>query len=236
MRALFWILLLGNVVFFAVMQWGWPMLAGDGAIQAQPALHAEKIRLQAATQTGPETAAKPQAAPEAASPAPDPATPAPDTATCMEWGEFTGADLARATAVLAALELGDKLSQRQVEHSIGYWVYIPPLKDKAAINQKIAQFKARSINDYFVVTEAGKWQNAISLGVFKTPEAAQAHLEGLLAKDVRSAQVGERTSKFKTTLFALSGLDRAAADRLAAMQKDFSGSELKNIPCAQERR
>lgn len=231
MRVLFWILLLGNLVFFAAMQWGWPMLAGESAIQTQPALHAEKIRLLDATKIRPETTSQPQAVPDAASHAPGPATPASDPATCMEWGEFTGADLARAAAGLAALKLGDKLSQRQVEHSIGYWVYIPPLKDKAAVSQKVSQLKARSINDYFVVTEAGKWQNAISLGVFKTPEAAQAHLEGLLAKDVRSAQVGERTSKFKTTIFVLDGLDAETEGKLAAMQKDFPGSELKNIPC-----
>lgn len=240
MRVLFWILLLGNLAFFALMQWGWPMFAGESAVQTQPALHAEKIRLLGATKNGPETISQSQVAPasqsqaalDAASPAPGPATPVSDSATCMEWSEFTGADLARAAAGLAALKLGDKLSQRQVEHSIGYWVYIPPLKDKAAVNQKISQLKARSINDYFVVTEAGKWQNAISLGVFKTPEAAQAYLEGLLAKDVRSAQVGERPSKFKTTIFVLDGLDAATESKLAAMQKDFPGSELKNIPCA----
>lgn len=233
MRVLFWILLLGNLAFFAVMQWGLPMLAGESAIQTQPALHAEKIRLLDATQAGPETASQSQAVPDAASPASSPATPVSDPASCMEWSEFTGADLVRATDGLAALKLGDKLSQRQVEHSIGYWVYIPPLKDKAAVNQKVSQLKARSVNDYFVVTEAGKWQNAISLGVFKTPEAAQAYLEGLLAKDVRSAQVGERTSKFKTTIFVLDGLDAEIGGKLAAMQKDFPGSELKNIPCAQ---
>lgn len=232
MRVLFWILLLGNLAFFAVMQWGLPMLAGESAIQTQPALHAEKIRLLDATQTGPEAASQSQAVPDAASPAPGPATPASDPADCMEWSEFTGADLVRATAGLAALKLGDKLSQRQVEHSIGYWVYIPPLKDKAAVSQKVSQLKARSINDYFVVTEAGKWQNAISLGVFKTPEAAQTYLEGLFAKDVRTAQVGERTSKFKTTIFVLNGLDAATEGRLAAMQKDFPGSELKSASCA----
>lgn len=232
MRVLFWILLLGNLAFFAAMQWGWPMLVGERAIQTQPALHAEKIRLLNATQTGQETTSQSQEVSDAASSAPSPATPASDPATCMEWSEFTGADLVRATAGLAALKLGDKLSQRQIEHSIGYWVYIPPLKDKAAVSQKVSQLKARSIDDYFVVTEAGKWQNAISLGVFKTPEAAQAYLEGLLAKDVRSAQVGERTSKFKTTIFVLNGLDAEIGGKLAAMQKDFPGSELKNTPCA----
>jgi hypothetical protein len=159
-------------------------------------------------------------------------TAQPDT-SCMEWGEFSGADLARATAALSALQLGDKLSQRQVEYAIGYWVYIPPQKDKATVNQKVAQLKARGIEEYFVVPDAGPWLNAISLGVFRTQEAAQHFLDELRrTKDVRSAQIGERASKLKTTLFLLNGLDAKAAASIAEMQKDFAGSELKNVPCA----
>src|SRR5574340_356650 len=150
-----------------------------------------------------------------------------------EWGEFSGADLARATAALSKLQLGDKLSQRQVEYAIGYWVYIPPMKDKSAVNRKIAQLKARGIEEYFVVSDAGPWQNAISLGVFKTREAAQHFLDELQrTKDVRTAQLGERASQLKVTIFMLNGLDAKAAADLAAIHKDFAGSELKDTPCA----
>lgn len=236
MKALVWILLLGNLIFFAAMQWGGLLTADEQAVQVQPPLHEEKISLQS----------MPQGKPAAALPAPAPvAVPAPapveapeplaarPAASCMEWGEFSGADLARATAALSALQLGDKLSERQVEYTIGYWVYIPPLKDKAAVNRKIAQLKARGIEEYFVVSEAGTWLNAISLGVFRTREAAQHFLDELQrTKDVRSAQVGERASKLKATIFVLNGLEAATANRLAEMQKDFAGSELKDIACA----
>jgi hypothetical protein len=149
----------------------------------------------------------------------------------MEWGEFSGADLARATAALGELQLGGRLGRREVEYSIGYWVYIPPLKDKAAVAQKIEQLKARGVAEYFVVQEAGAWVNAISLGVFKTREAAQNFVNQLKAKDVRSAQVGERSSRLKVMVFALSGLDVASAGKLAEMRKDFPGSELREVSC-----
>ncbi len=230
MKALVWILLLGNVIFFAAMQWGGLLTADEHAAQAQPALHEEKISLLSAPQD------KPAAALPASAPAPveAPATlmAKPDV-SCMEWGEFSGADLARATAALSALQLGDKLSERQIEYAIGYWVYIPPMKDKAAVNQKIAQLKARGIDEYFAVSDAGPWLNAISLGVFKTREAAQHFLDELRsAKDVRTAQIGERASKLKATIFVLNGLDAKAAASLAEMQKDFAGSELKDVACA----
>ncbi|MBI3148178.1 MAG: SPOR domain-containing protein [Betaproteobacteria bacterium] len=235
MKALVWILLLVNVLFFAAMKWGGLLIADEQAVQAQPPLHEEKIGLLGAPQGKP-AAALPASAP-AAAPASAPAEAtaplaARPAAACMEWGEFSGADLARATSALAAMQLGGKLSQRDVEYAIGYWVYIPPQKDKAAVNRKIAQLKARGVEEYFVVSEA-PWLNAISLGVFRTREAAQHFLDELQRnKGVRSAQIGERASKLKATIFVLNGLDAATATRLAEIHKDFAGSELKDIACA----
>ena len=236
MKALFWILLLGNAVFFAMMQWGgW--LTSDQAAQSQPALHEDKITLLNAPQGSPAA----QSAQIAALPASAPATAPVGEATqlaarpetlCMEWADFSGEDLNRATTALSALQLGEKVGQRQIEHNIGYWVYIPPIKDKTALAQKIAQLKARGVKEYFVVSEAGPWQNAISLGIFKTQEAAQHFFDDLRAKGVRSAKVGERASKLKATIFTLNGLDAATEAKLAEIQKDFAGSELKKMPCA----
>jgi hypothetical protein len=149
----------------------------------------------------------------------------------MEWSDFSGADLKRASAALAALPLGGKLSQRPIEYNIGYWIYIPPLKDKAHINQKIAQLKERGVEEYFVVQEAGEWQHAISLGVFKSEDAAQKFLESLAAKDVHSAKIGERASKLKATVFVLNGLDEQTVAKLTELQKDFPASELKKMAC-----
>jgi hypothetical protein len=237
MKVLVWILLMANAIFFAAMQWGGLLIADEQAVQAQPPLHEEKIGLQGAPQGKPAPASPAPAPAAAAAPAPAPEeVPAPlaagPGALCMEWGEFSGAELARATAALSALQLGDRLGQRQVEYAIGYWVYIPPQKDKASVNRKIAQLKARGIEEYFVVSEAGPWQNAISLGVFKTQEAAQHFLDDLRrSKDVRSAQVGERASQLKATIFVLNGLDDRAAASLAEVQKGFAGSELKDVAC-----
>ncbi len=223
MRAVFWILLACNVMLFALMRWGSLLVADEQAGQTLPVLHEERIRL---------LTDLPHSAPAAALPASAPVVARPGATVCLEWGEFSGADLTRVTAGLSSLQLGSKLSQRPVEYNIGYWVYIPPLADKTALNQKIAQLKARGIKEYFVVQEAGEWLNAISLGVFKTQEAAQKFLDELRSRDVRTAQVGERASKLRVTIFRLNGVDDAIGTKLAAMQKDFPGSELKNVACA----
>ena len=258
MKKVFWILMLANVVLFAAMQRGW-FGWGEPMPQAQPALHEDMIRLLDAQPSAPvanapipnaPTASVPMpGTPVAASAVPPPplvaashspavaAAPAPAAVktypqVCLEWGEFTGADLTRATAALSDLQLGDKLSQHQIERDTGYWVYIPPLKNKAAVNRKIGQLKARGVTEYFVVQNEGQWQNAISLGVFKTQEAARLFLADLETKKVRSAVVGQRNSKFKVTVFRLHGVGILTEVKVAALQKEYPGSELQTVACA----
>lgn len=272
MRTLFWILLLANVILFALMQGG--VLSGsEQAYQALPPLHEEKIRLLGAPSgsaqdtvvpaPAPSTVAAPlgvtaQAAPPApiaapasapspvsapaASPASAPVAPAPEIKpapaikpnrlVCLEWGDFSGSDLKRATEILSGMQLGDRLNQRQIEYSKGYWVYIPPLKNKSAANRRVSQLKKLGIKEYFIVQDAGALRYAISLGVFKTQEAALNHLNELKAKGVRSARIGERASKLKTIMFVLSEVDSSIEGKLTAVKKDFPGSELKSVACA----
>ncbi len=222
MKKVFWLFLVANISLLVLMQTD--LLKDGKAVVAQPELKAEKVRMLA--QEAP-------ADPVEKSPPPAITVETADTSApvCMEWSDFSGTDLKRANEALATIALGSKLSQRPIEYNIGYWVYIPPMKDKAAINSKIAQLKARGIEEYFVVQEAGEWQHAISLGVFKSEDAAQKFLESLSGKDVRSAKIGERASKLRATIFVFNGIDAQTVSKLGVMQKDFPGSELKKLPC-----
>jgi hypothetical protein len=230
MKKLFWFFLLANMIFFAIMQWGVRLTVDEQASQPLPALHEEKISLVKTPQNNQDILS---ASTPAATPAPPSSRlPPKSDISCMEWGEFSGTDLTQAMQALSKLQLGDKLNQRQIEYNIGYWVYIPPANDKAAMNKKIAQIKSLGITEYFVVQETGHFMNAISLGVFKTREAAQHFFDDLRAKGIRSAQIGERASKLKTTVFILNRLDDATGTKLAEIRNDFPESELKKVPCA----
>lgn len=243
MKWLFWFLLLTNIVFFAVMHWGGALVADNGNMQPQQALNAEKIKLQKASSVAPAQAVQASAvqpsvsAVSSAQPTVPALSPAQSSvqgaigAICMEWGEFSGNDLARAGASLSALHLNGRVTQRQTEHASGYWVYIPPQKGRAEVDKKIAQLKARGVEEYFAVKEAGKWQNAISLGIFRTEEAAQKFLSAIESKGVISAKVGERISKLTFTVFELKNLDSGMADKVKALQDAFPGSELKTAAC-----
>ena len=240
MKWLFGLLVLVNAVFFAVMQWG-SALTADNAPPAQAALNADKIKI---ISNIPVSSPKPASAVAVAlavssvvnvpSSAVVPAlasAPASTQLSCMEWGEFSGADLQRAEKTLAEQKLADKAKQHTVEALSGYWVYIPPMQNPAQIKMKIAQLKKFNIEDYFVIKEAGVWKNSISLGIFKSNDSAKNYLAKLQEQGVKSAKIGPRTTKLKLTVFVLSRLDSGNASKLASLSKDFPDSELKQVPC-----
>ena len=113
----------------------------------------------------------------------------------------------------------------------GYWVYVPPLKSKAETDRKIGELKALGITDFFLVQDSGQWRNAISLGIFRTDEAAQGFLNKLKDRGVRSAVAERRENFLKQIAFMVREPDPAMVARLAALQKEFPGSELKATSC-----
>ncbi len=216
-------LLLVNVVLFAALQWGGHLLDSDKAATAA-LLHADKIQIVSA----PEATSVSSAVVVETPPAP--------VLSCMEWSDFSGSDLTRANEALATLKLGNKLTQRPIEYSSGYWVYLAPIKDKLVLARKIEQLKTRGVTEYFVVQEPGEWLHAISLGVFKSEESAQHYLATLQTMGVHNAKVGERSSKLKATIFVLKQLDDAMLNQLKTLQKDFPNSELKRLECEKSSR
>lgn len=211
MRAFFLFLVLANLVFFV---YGGVARRDDAARQiALLQINPESIRL---------IAAAGRAAPPAAPKAPS---------ACLEWGIFAGPDVVRASAALARLELPQDRIERAVTDSGGYWVYIPPLKTKAEVERKIGELKALGVTEFFVVQEATQWRNAISLGIFRTEEAARAFLAKLRERGVRSAIAERRENFLKQIAFYVREPDEAIVKRIAQIQHEFPGSEIKAAPC-----
>ncbi len=233
MRLLFLLLLLANLTFFAVNEFelGW----GEKAQQGERPLHPELIQLRDTAQAGLGRSANSRSD---SKPSSDPSlkmstsvNPKQNKLYCLEWGDFSGEDLRKTTIELAKLKLGDKLGQREIEQDTGFWVYMPPLKTKARVRQKIRELKSLGVNEYYVVSGKGKWKNAISLGIFKTKDAAEKLYKKVKAQGVRSARMGERASKLISTQFILSEVRSKIKDKLVGLQKEFKGSVLNDVPC-----
>ena len=188
-RAIFVILLLANVLFFA---WAANYLGREeeghepGRLKAQ--LQADRLNVMAR---------------DAAAPA----------QTCRRAGPVTLSDAERLKTALAAVA-GIKVAVNAVEET-NYWVYIPPLSDKNAADKKAAELKKMGVGDYYVVGDAGPYHNAISLGSFSNEETAKDLFDRLAKKGVRSARIDTRQRPADKALIEVRGEAALVAKGLA---------------------
>jgi hypothetical protein len=227
MRAFFLLLVLANLAFFA-----YGHIAREGGesesriLQLQVA--AEKIRLLPAAERAP--AGTPRVPVKAAPPAP-PKSASAQPAACLEWGNFAGPGAARAEMALAQLQLAPGQVERAVVDAGGYWVHIPPLRSKSEADRKVRELRDLGVTEFFVVQDPGPWRNAISLGIFRSEEAAQAYLVRLKQQKVRSAIAARRENFLKQVAFYVHEPSEATVAQLMLIVQDFPESELKAGPC-----
>lgn len=219
MRILFLVLVAANLAFFAWSQYVSPLDASSDPRPLAQQLAPEKLKILSPADFAAAPAAKPRPGPEA-------------PAACLEWGSFTLADAPRAEQALEPLALGARLAQRRGEETAQWWVFIPPQGGRAAALKKVAELKALKVEEYFVMQEEGRFRWAVSLGVFKTEEAAKSRLEALRAQGVRTAQAGERETQVQKVWFQVKDADAALQARLKEIAGGFAGSELRDCPPA----
>ncbi|MBK5105350.1 MAG: SPOR domain-containing protein [Burkholderiales bacterium] len=220
MRMLFFILLLANATFFAYAWFGPGARAGGDAQIIGQQLNPERIRLLRPEQLSGLTR-KPE--------------PAKTVAVCLEWGAFSDTDVARAEQVLEPLALGAKLSQRRQDELAGFWVYIAPLASRQAAAQKAAELKRLGVEDYFIVPDDPKWRNAISLGIFKTEDAAKTRLGALREQGVKSAAIGARETPAGRTYFQVRDASSVVTAKLNQLKQAYAGTEVRECAPAEKK-
>jgi len=222
MRAAFLVLLLANLALYAWLRYGVTETVAPAPLSRQIA--PDKLKVVAPSSLPPVTAVtKPPA------PVPAPVTAA-TAAACMEWGSFTVADASRAEQALEPLALGPRRAERRTEEHAGWWVFIPPQGNRQSALRKAAELKQLGVEEYFIVQDEGALRWALSLGVFRTEEAAQARLAVLRAQGVRTARVGVRDTTVPKIWLQVKGVDAALQARLKEIARQVEGSELKDCP------
>jgi hypothetical protein len=224
MRALFLALVLANLAFYA---WWRSMEPGAAPVARQIA--PEKLKIVAPSSLPPVApATKPSAPAPASAPA---AAAAPGTASaCIEWGSFTLADAPRAEKALEPLALGPRLAQRRAEEVAAWWVFIPPQGNRQGALRKAAELKQLGVEEYFIVQEEGEHRWALSLGVFRTEEAARARLSALRGQGVRTARIGARETVVPKVWLQVKSVDAPLQARLKEIAREIEGSELRDCP------
>jgi hypothetical protein len=109
---------------------------------------------------------------------------------------------------------------------------VPPLASRAAVEARVAVLRAAGVMDP-VVVDTGPQRFAIALGVFRTEEAANAHLAELTAKGVNNARVGQPQQPIALTTLVIRDPRDPVMNRLRELAPAYPGREAKVGACEQ---
>jgi hypothetical protein len=158
-----------------------------------------------------------------------PPPPAPRRSACLEWGTFSDVELPAVRRELERVGLVQRATESRVPVVAGWWVFIPPQASRVEVDRRIAELIALGVTDYYAVEGEGSMRNAISLGIFRSEEAADQFLRGLEARGVRLARMGSREHRVTQTAFVLREPSPQVSAQLAALATRFPGSELRAL-------
>jgi hypothetical protein len=212
LKALVFLLVLGNLLFLAFAGWYFGGPDNPDAARVGQQLAPERVHIVGYGQTPPAKEEVEKLVAEA------PPPPEPEE-LCLVWEHLPADEADRLASTLAEKLAGIRVERRAVPvEGAGWWVMVPPLANKTEADKKVGELKELGVNDLFVVHDAGPNQFAISLGVFSTEKGGQEHLGRLKAKGVKSAKLIRRPGK--ETRFAVEArgplAKKAEVEELAA--------------------
>ena len=227
LKFVFWLLAGVNLLVLAI---GQGYLGSFRTETREPARLKNQLQAGKLTLLTQEQATAPAAPPAAEGAAAAAAPAAPPSYACTEVGNFLLADGRRFEAQLAALDLGDRQSRRNVagQDISSYMVYIPPQGSKEGADRKAGELKQLGVTNYFIMNESSPLRWGISLGVFKSETSAQSQLAMLNKQGVHSARVAPRYSASKQFAYQFRDLDAATRARLEKIKAQFPEQELRS--------
>ncbi len=228
LKFVFWLLAGVNLLVFAIGQGYLGSFRSETHEPGRLKNQLQATRLTLLTQEQAMAPAAPAATEEAA-PAPAVAAP-PLSYACTEVGNFLLADARRFEAQVAALDLGDRQSRRNVagQEVSSYMVYIPPQGSKEGAERKAGELKQLGVTNYFIMNESSPTRWGISLGVFKSESGAQTQLASLNRQGVHSARIAPRYTASKQLAYQFRDLDAATRARLEKIKAQFPEQDLRS--------
>lgn len=226
LKFFFWSLLLANGMLFAYHQGHLEKLFPSGREPGRVGnqLNADKFKLIPAPVMPVSTAASASAGGMGTSDAGQDK----NQLACAEIGNFTTVEARRFEARLANSPVARKLSQRAVQESSSHMVLIPPQNGKDGADKKAGELRRMNITDFYIIQDNADQRWGISLGIFKTEEAARVRLVALNQQGVRSARLIEHRIPLNRIAFQLRDLDGEAQAAIDKVKAEFPRQELRN--------
>lgn len=213
LRTLFFLLVLGNLLLFVWGQGYFGTAGGGEAERLSAQIEPEKLR----------TAGK--GAP--------PATAAvPPLDECRALAGLEREAAGKLADLISGRDAQLKVDQRALEEPKSWWVHIPPQPNGAQADRKAAELSKLGVKDFYVVRESGPNQYAVSLGLFKSEEAAKDALGALQKKGVKSARILARETAGDKMVVEVRGKPEQLSKALAELPAEFSTAQKAECPAA----
>ncbi len=246
LKIFFWILIAANIVLFVFQQTYFDAPSG-GKREPERLTYQyqeDKVRLLSvdeinraidkAKATGQDTAALQSVMENAAKNVSENATaniterePESASGICVEIGRFTKSEATAFEQQLASLSLNPgNVKLAPIQEGSAYMVFIPPAANPKNAEAKIAELKKKGIES-FLIKDQTKLRGAISLGVFKTREAAASYAAEMGKAGLAGLQIVPRGATVQKRVYRLNNLNDEQQKALDAMMGHFPGQSMQ---------
>ncbi|MDY7576940.1 hypothetical protein RGU70_01180 [Herbaspirillum sp. RTI4] len=163
--------------------------------------------------------------------APQASAPAPVLSTaCIEIGDFSPVEADKFAARLLTLKPPLVPTRRMVQEISNYMLYIPPQGSQEAAEHKAGELRRLHLDDFQILTEPPALRWSISLGVFKTEQAAKSRIASLIQIGVRSANIMARTASTSKLVLQLPHFEPGSRAGVDSLKKYFPTQEVRDCP------
>lgn len=227
MKALVFLLLLFNLLFYAFTQGYFGRTENPDASRIEKQVFAERMRIvsRGEVPAAPAKAPEPGSEPPKPEVVPDAAKLAPQgqaeeaVSGCLVWEHLSVADADQLNALFSNKFADFKVNQQAVAgEANGWWVFIPALPGKAEADKKAGELRQLGVTDYFIILD-GPNRFTISLGVYSSEKGGQERLAEAKEKGIRSARLAPRPGKDGTVSLLATGPTAAKVALLEAVGK-----------------
>ncbi|ALG68297.1 hypothetical protein [Beggiatoa leptomitoformis] len=150
---------------------------------------------------------------------------------CYQVGPDTdGNKLRMAASWFNQQEKNSARITRQADNkAVSTWVFLPPQKNRQMALDELKRLEQRGIIDFSLMTE-GKYNNAISFGIFREENSAKQRLSELKNKGYTSAKL-EKRYETDTRYWLNVRIPQGHSDLTKEFNLAFKGIKLNTIPC-----
>ncbi len=120
-------------------------------------------------------------------------SPKPETSVCFQAGPYSQMNTPKKIAnwLKKKENIIVEVQNRQTQVVKSTWVYLPPFQGKLAANRTQQRLNQLGITDHAIVTK-GQFNNAISLGLYRSPLYAKKRIKQLVAKGFKNVKTQKR--------------------------------------------